>query len=304
MGAGQTRAKTVRDADDTILELGGSYTPTGTWNWSAVTWSNVPALSYVPSTWIVQAGANNVLTYTGNYTLGFTLTGNTSITFPTTGTLATTAQLPTAASLHMDDILTTIGVASEALHLGTFTGSTIPDNQPVKPALQALETSLELKAATSSLATDNSTASHLIGKDSDGHIENITLQGLTLSGTTSPILTVTSLTPVIDDPDNFAANFTGANLYGGTFIANAAGTAALPDPTVGMNFTYILEGANANIIDPLGTGTADTIVMNGLAATADENITSSTSGAMCVFQYRAANSWMATCNGFAEATPP
>lgn len=29
--AGQTRAKTVRDADDTILELGGSYTPSGTW---------------------------------------------------------------------------------------------------------------------------------------------------------------------------------------------------------------------------------------------------------------------------------
>lgn len=113
-----------------------------------------------------------------------------------------------------------------------------------------------------------------------------------------------ALTPVIDDPDNFAANFTGANFYGGTFIANAAGTAALPDPAVGMNFTYILEGANANIIDPLGTGTADTIYMNGLAAAADENITSSTSGAICTFQYRAANTWMATCNGFAEATPP
>lgn len=111
-------------------------------------------------------------------------------------------------------------------------------------------------------------------------------------------------TPVIDDPDNFAANFTGANLYGGTFIANAAGTAALPEPAAGMNFTIVLEGANAVIIDPLGTGTADTIVMNGLAAAADENITSSTSGAMCVFQYRAANSWMATCNGFVEATPP
>ena len=112
-----------------------------------------------------------------------------------------------------------------------------------------------------------------------------------------------SATPVIDDPDNFAANFTGGNLYGGTFISNAAGTAALPDPVVGMNFTYVLEGANANVIDPLTTGTADTIVMNGLAAAQDENITSSTSGAICYFQYRAANSWMATCADFAEATP-
>lgn len=113
-----------------------------------------------------------------------------------------------------------------------------------------------------------------------------------------------SATPVIDDPDNFATNFTGGNLYGGTFIANAAGTAALPDPAAGMNFTYVLEGANANIIDPLGTGTADTIYMNGLAAASDENITSSTSGAICYFQYRAANTWMATCVDFAEATPP
>jgi hypothetical protein len=35
-----TRTKTLRDASDTILELGGSYTPTGTWNWgtATVTW--------------------------------------------------------------------------------------------------------------------------------------------------------------------------------------------------------------------------------------------------------------------------
>ncbi len=113
-----------------------------------------------------------------------------------------------------------------------------------------------------------------------------------------------TLTPVIDDPDNFAANFTTANLYGGTFIANAAGTAALPAAAVGMNFTVVLEGANAVILNPDGTGTADTIYMNGLEAAQDENITSSTSGAMCIFQYRSADHWMATCNGFAEATPP
>lgn len=31
------RVKTVRDAADTILELGGSYTPSGTWNWTSAT---------------------------------------------------------------------------------------------------------------------------------------------------------------------------------------------------------------------------------------------------------------------------
>ena len=113
-----------------------------------------------------------------------------------------------------------------------------------------------------------------------------------------------SLTPVIGDADDFDDNFTGQNLYGGTYIVNAAGTIILPNATVGMNFTIVLEAAVATVIDPLGTGTADTIVMNGLAAAADENITSSTLGAMCVFQYRSADKWMATCNGFAEATPP
>jgi hypothetical protein len=109
-------------------------------------------------------------------------------------------------------------------------------------------------------------------------------------------------TPVIDDPDNFAANFTGTNLYGGTFISNNAGTAVLPDPAVGMNFTIILKGANANVIEPLATGTDDTIDMNGTDLTTGHNITSSTSGAICVFQYEAANKWMATCNGFVDGT--
>lgn len=36
-GTTATRAKTVRDAADTILELGGSYTPTGTWNFTSLT---------------------------------------------------------------------------------------------------------------------------------------------------------------------------------------------------------------------------------------------------------------------------
>ena len=37
----------------------------------------------------VANGSNNTITFTGNYTLGITLTNNTSITFPTSGTLAT-----------------------------------------------------------------------------------------------------------------------------------------------------------------------------------------------------------------------
>ncbi|HAR98397.1 MAG TPA: hypothetical protein DCS11_05820 [Syntrophus sp. (in: bacteria)] len=38
----------------------------------------------------VANGANNTITFTGNYTLGLTLTGNTALTLPTSGTLSTT----------------------------------------------------------------------------------------------------------------------------------------------------------------------------------------------------------------------
>ena len=125
-----------------------------------------------------------------------------------------------------------------------------------------------------------------------------------IGSATTGVISGGSLTPVIGDADDFDNNFTGANLYGGTYIVNAAGTVVLPAVAAGMNFTIVLEGAVATPIDPDGTGTADTIYMNGLAAASDENITSSTRGAMCVFQYRAADTWMATCNGFAENTPP
>ena len=57
MTAGTTRQKTVRDANDTLLELGGSHTPTGTWSWASatVTW---------PSTLVLASlyDANTILT--------------------------------------------------------------------------------------------------------------------------------------------------------------------------------------------------------------------------------------------------
>ena len=37
----------------------------------------------------VANGANNTITFSGNYTLGLTLTNNTAVTLPTSGTIAT-----------------------------------------------------------------------------------------------------------------------------------------------------------------------------------------------------------------------
>jgi len=40
----------------------------------------------------VANGANNTITFTGNYTLGLTLTANTAVTLPTSGTLVNTGK--------------------------------------------------------------------------------------------------------------------------------------------------------------------------------------------------------------------
>ena len=64
--------------------------------------------------------------------------------------------LTTAANeTHIDNLVTVSGVAKDATHLGTFTGSTISDNRTVKQALQDLET--QLKRTTPSLLRSTTT---------------------------------------------------------------------------------------------------------------------------------------------------
>jgi hypothetical protein len=62
--------------------------------------------------------------------------------------LTGTPTIPTASSLSVDDLITLSGVAEGSANLGTFTGSTVSDNQTVKQAIQALETAVEGKQAS------------------------------------------------------------------------------------------------------------------------------------------------------------
>jgi hypothetical protein len=77
-------------AAPTCSSLSSSYLPLsamgvitgGTWNGSVV--------GPVYGGTGVANGVSNTITFTGNYTLGITLSGNTAVTFPTSGTLSTT----------------------------------------------------------------------------------------------------------------------------------------------------------------------------------------------------------------------
>ena len=61
----------------------------------------------------------------------------------------------TATSLHLDDVLTALGIASEDVHFGTFTGSTIGDNLTAKAIFQALASAFEGLEVGDDISIDN-----------------------------------------------------------------------------------------------------------------------------------------------------
>ena len=64
----------------------------------------------------------------------------------------TLTALATANETHIDNVASLSGVAKDSTSLGTFTGSTISDNQTVKAAIQALETAVEASGSATSLS--------------------------------------------------------------------------------------------------------------------------------------------------------
>ena len=82
---------------------------------------------------------------------------------------------------HIDNVATLTGVAKDSANLGTFTGSTIADSSTVKAAIQALETALELKAASSVVTEIDTNVDDLINLS--GVAENATGLG-TFTGST------------------------------------------------------------------------------------------------------------------------
>jgi hypothetical protein len=109
---------------------------------------------------------------------------------------------------------------------------------------------------------------------------------------------VKALTPVVDAAADFAANFTGANLYGGTFICDTTGTIQLPAVAAGMNFTIITKGAIAVVVEP---NASDMMMLDGTDLDdADSATNLSTAGDIIVFQYMSAAGWIATSNGWTD----
>lgn len=107
----------------------------------------------------------------------------------------------TTTSGKVDDLVTLSGVAANSQNLGTFTGTTIPDNTTVKPALQSLETQAETTA--NDLGTHvAATAAHgaigaVVGTNNVQTLSFKTYQDARFDGVTSYVDEVISSTGVV-----------------------------------------------------------------------------------------------------------
>jgi hypothetical protein len=305
--AGETRAKTVRDADDTILELGGSYTPTGNWTWTSASGSTWPTfnqsttgsaaslaisgqsglltfdgLTSTNRAKTVRDAADTLLELGGDYTpTGTWVWTSASVTWPTfnqntTGTASNVTG--TVAVANGGTGATTAATAASALGVGT-------EDSPQF-------TSIELgNASDTTLARSGAGAATIEGvgilMDAADTVDYANTTG-----------SFKALTPITGDADDFAANFTGANLYGGTYVCNAEGDVDLPEPVAGMNFTVITMGDIE--VDALPAA-GDDLLLDGVQL--DDNHDASNTGSagdIAVFQYYDADGWLVTTNGWTE----
>ncbi len=153
------------------------------------------------------------------------LSGTPSLaTVATTGAysdLSGTPSATTKADLDVDHLITLSGVAAASDDLGTFSGTTIADARKVKGALQDLETSVETKAATSSLSTVATSGSYSDLSNQPTSFADLTITGnLVVQGTKTELSTATlevedkNITLAKDSASAAASNGAGITVDG------------------------------------------------------------------------------------------
>ena len=158
--------------------------------------------------------------------------------------VTTITNLIDANETHIDNVATLTGVAKDSANLGTFTGSTIADSATLKAALQALETALELKAASSVVTEIDSNVDDLISLS--GVAEQATGLG-TFTGST------------ISD----AANIKDALQDLETAVENAAAGSAVADRTKTVTGDADTTHYLTFVADDNSSATAETVFTDG-----------------------------------------
>ena len=174
---------------------------------------------------------------------------------------------------HIDNVATLTGVAKDSANLGTFTGSTIADSSTVKAAIQALETALELKAASSVVTEIDTNVDDLITLS--GVAENASGLGTFTGSTISDASTIKDALQDLETAAEAAAagsavadrtkTITGDadTTHYVTFVADDNSSATAETVFTDGGITY---NPASNLLT-LGTGNLTTLQLGGVAVT-------------------------------------
>ena len=164
----------------------------------------------------------------------------------------TVTNLINANETHIDNAVTLTGVAKDGTNLGTFTGSTITDNQTVKAALQLLETKVE--AVQTDVDGNESDADTAIAAN-ETHIDNLA----TLSG--------------VAKDETSLATFTGSTISDSRTVKQALQELETSLEEVDANANDITTAVGvAEQATHMGTFSGSTISANGTAKEAIQEL--------------------------------
>jgi hypothetical protein len=181
----------------------------------------------------------------------------------------TLTNLINANETHIDNVATLTGVAKDSTTFGTFTGSTITDNQTLKAILQILETAVEARATSVTVAEIDGNANDLISLS--GVAENASDLG-TFAGTTiadsqtvkqalqtletaveskGSATSLTSLTTAVGDLNTLtgvAQNATNLGTFTGSTITDNQAIKTVAQQLETAVETKVTTGANVNTL--------------------------------------------------------
>ena len=176
-----------------------------------------------------------------------------------------------ANETHIDNAVTLTGVAKDATHLGTFTGSTVADNQTIKAAVQALETKVE--AVQTDVDGNESDADTAVAAN-ETHIDNMaTLTGVAKDATHWGAFSGST----ISDNGTMKAGVqeieTALELKAPAAGPTFTGTPAAPTAAAGTNTTQLATTAfvTAAIADTIDGAPGALDTLNELAAALNDD---------------------------------
>jgi phage-related tail fiber protein len=151
---------------------------------------------------------------------------------------------------NVDDLISLSGVLENSTDMGDYTGTTVPSNGTVKENIQALETSVETKAASSTVNTISGKVDSLVTLSGlSANAENLgTFTGSTISDNRTVKQALQDLETELEDGAGALAGDTGSADFAGGSVTVSGGTglttsASLNTLTVNLDSTAVGAGS-------------------------------------------------------------